>query len=110
MRKIEEKMIQAIRNKEYFKLSNTQIIRTDYSIQVYLHGNKIADIYNNKIVLSSCRWRTVTTKSRLNAILSMYGFHIYQKDFTWFIHSADNSCSDITFYDITFYDGIIIAI
>ena len=39
------------------------------------------------MILSSCGWSTVTTKSRLNAILDVFldGMSIIQKDFTWYI-------------------------
>ena len=55
---------------------------------VSLHGNIIAQISNfGDIKLSSCGWQTVTTKSRLNAILDVF-FHnvsIVQKNFEWLI-------------------------
>ena len=51
-------------------------------------GNRIAEITpHGDITLSSCGWETVTTKSRLNAVLDVFftGFGIWQNDFTWYI-------------------------
>lgn len=74
MRKIECKMQDAIRNNQYFKLSNTEVIPNNETIFVLFHDNKIAEINNEEKTLRcySCGWHTTTTKSRLNAILSMF--------------------------------------
>ncbi len=89
MRKIEQQMQNAIRNRKNWSSSNTSVsIDEDGFTSIRLHGNRIAEIApHGDIVLSSCGWETVTTKSRLNAILDVFftGFGIWQRDFTWYI-------------------------
>ena len=47
---------------------NTSVtLRTDV-IYVQLHGNLIATVHGNQVVLSTCGWLTRTTLSRINAI------------------------------------------
>ena len=75
MRQIEQNLINAIRErKKAWSQDNTTIAYNDNTAtyDVFLHGNKIASIdYDSREVrLSSCGWRTSTTKSRLNAILT----------------------------------------
>lgn len=80
MRKIEEKMVNAVRNCKYFCEGNTKVEPTQGAVMVYLHGNLIfkksrvngcADAFN------MCGWNTPTTRSRLNAL----GVGVYQKNF-----------------------------
>ena len=100
MRKIEKEMQNALRNKVNWSKSNTSVSVDNEGNQfVTLHGNLIAQISNfGDIKLSSCGWQTVTTKSRLNAILDtfLHGLGVYQKNFEWFI------CDD------EFFDGYTI--
>ena len=75
MRQIEQNLINAIRGKnKAWSKGNTTISYNESTetYDVFLHGNKIASIdYDDREVrLSSCGWRTNTTKSRLNAILT----------------------------------------
>lgn len=88
MRQIEKKLIKAIYNDvNHYSNSNTVLISKNGIKSIYLHWNEIITIdYNKqKITLSSCDWQTVTTKSRLNAIWSIFWFWIYQKNFWWYI-------------------------
>ena len=94
MRKIEKQMQDAIRNRvEYWNGGNTTVETDKEGNQfVTLHGNLIAQISNfGDIKLSSCGWQTVTTKSRLNAILDTFlsGIGVYQKDFIWYINDRE---------------------
>ena len=94
MRKIEKQMQDAIRNRvEYWDGGNTTVETDKEGNQfVTLHGNLIAQISNfGDIKLSSCGWQTVTTKSRLNAILDTFlnGIGVYQKDFIWYIDDRE---------------------
>ena len=82
-------MASAIANRSNWSQSNTSVsIDNEGNTFVTLHGNLIATIFNNgDMKLSSCGWQTVTTKSRLNAILDVF-FHnvrIVQKQFEWYI-------------------------
>lgn len=76
MRKIDEKIAQAIIDKKAINTSNTTIITEDKYIKVYLHGNQIAWIGNYYVRLSDCDWATRTTVTRLNTILYALGLPI----------------------------------
>ena len=106
MRKIEQQMNRAIATKSDWSSSNTMVsynTNTNCS-QVRLHMNLIAtvDHTTNAVKVSSCGWYTVTTKSRLNAILSevKWGARVFQKQFNWFV-SFNNQTQD-------FVDGMIL--
>jgi len=89
MRKIETEMQNSLRNRVNWSKSNTSVFNDNEGNQfVTLHGNLIAKISNfGDIELSSCGWQTVTTKSRLNAILDTFldGLSVFQRDFEWYI-------------------------
>ena len=94
MRKIETNMNTAIRNrKEHWQSANTMVESFYCSATdrvgsiVKLHGNKIAEVYANSIVLFDGGWQTVTTKSRLNALLDEFstGTGVIQRNFEWFL-------------------------
>lgn len=81
MRKIEQKMVEALRTGRALNLANTcvakrQRVSGGYYQAVYLHGNEIARFeYNHMqarepfaITATLAGWGTVTTRSRLNAI------------------------------------------
>ena len=89
MRKIERQMQAAIATRTNWSKSNTSVeVDSEGFTDVRLHGNRIAQIEpNGDIILSSCGWDTVTTKSRLNAVLDVFlsGCGIFQKDFTWYV-------------------------
>lgn len=92
MRKIEQDMIEAIRSGEDFKRDNTRVEHREGSdgnyALVYLHGNLISESDKDKgrLVICDAGWQSVTTKSRLNALLSelVPGFWgIVQRDWIW---------------------------
>lgn len=88
MRKIERQMNAAIAAYKEWRKDNTSVIPDDECVSVYLHGNKIADLYDGKITLYDGGYRSATTKARLNAILRENGLGnetVFQKDFQWFI-------------------------
>jgi|TARA_Y100000748_G_C15321852_1_gene420389 hypothetical protein len=106
MRKLERQMNRAVATKCNWCGSNTQVTyneNTDCS-QVRLHGHLIAtvDHSTNAVKLDSCGYQTVTTKSRLNALLEEvnYGAKVFQKQFEWFV-SYRNQTTD-------FMDGMIL--
>mgnify|MGYP003148809375 FL=1 len=107
MRQIEKQMNFALSNRANWRKDNTEVLynsNTNCS-SVYLHGHQIAtlDHNNQALKLSSCGWQTVTTKSRLNAILDEinYGCKVFQKNFDWFV-SYNNQTVD-------FWDGMILC-
>ena len=100
MRKIEQQMIAAIKSNADWKCDNTQVITLNNMGQmvsfVYLHGNLIAQVDDNSLKLYDGGYQSTTTKSRLNALLSEFGYtcgtqreYIFQKQFEWFIQMFD---------------------
>ena len=95
MRKIEEEMNRAIRYRRNFSKANTSVrcfknrdgITTE--MDVFLHGNHIAslDTATNQLTIKDGGWQSVTTKSRLNAILDEFvpSAGIFQKDWVWYL-------------------------
>ncbi len=110
MRKIESQMCHAVRQRYEFAKDNTAV-SIDRSgerpvAEVRLHGNLIARIGDGFMQLSSAGWETVTTKSRLNALLREgvwggTGHGIFQKDFYWYLNTPDQGPVD-------FYDDMLI--
>ena len=106
MRKLEKQMNFALSNKSNWAGSNTTVCYNENTncSSVYLHGHNIAtlDHNTNAVKLSSCGYETVTTKSRLNAILEevKYGCRVFQKNWNWFV-SYNNQTRD-------FFDGMIL--
>ena len=94
MRKIEMEMNSAIRYRRNFSKANTSVrcfktngITTD--VDVFLHGNHIAslDTASNHLTIKDGGWQSVTTKSRLNALLDEFApsMGIFQKDWIWYL-------------------------
>lgn len=71
MRKIEEKMLKAFKEKRNWRERNTQVFvsPTTHEVRVGLHNNCIAkDNINNEIQYSFGGYNTHTTRSRLRAL------------------------------------------
>ena len=106
MRKLERQMNFAISNKSDWSGSNTQVTYNNSTncSSIHLHGHLIATFDHNlrAVKLDSCGYETVTTKSRLNAILEevKYGCKVFQKNFNWFVKYNDQVAS--------FWDGMIL--
>ena len=106
MRKLERQMNFAVSNKSNWCGSNTQVTYNESTncSSVYLHGHLIATYDHNlkAVKLDSCGYETVTTKSRLNALLEevKYGAKVFQKNFNWFV-SYNNQTE-------SFWDGMIL--
>ena len=92
MRKIEQQMNKAILNRQDFKKDNTEVITISDCSFVYLHGNHIATV-GDTLQICDDGWQTVTTKSRLNALLNEFaeGCYVFQKNFDWFLGDADGN-------------------
>ena len=106
MRKLERQMNFAVSNKSNWCGSNTQVTYNENTncSSVRLHGHLIATYDHNvkAIKIDSCGWQSVTTKSRLNALLEevKYGCRVFQKNFNWFVSYNDDTAS--------FWDGMIL--
>lgn len=87
--------------------NNTYLVKGDNYYAIELHGSQIIKFYPDKTVLSSCGWRTVTTKARLN---EFSGFNIWQIKGIWYIgqycasgcEKSFNTASVVFADDITF--------
>ena len=114
MRKIESEMIAAVKGNINWSKDNTSVIIEDGVSKVYLHGNKIAEVGDNFLKLFDGGWQSNTTKSRLNALLSEFGYtcgtkreYIFQKQFEWFIQMFD--LTEEAMRTIPFTDGMRLA-
>ena len=107
MRKLEKQMNFALSNKGNWAGSNTTVQYNESTncSSVLLHGHQIAtlDHHTNALKLSSCGYQTVTTKSRLNALLSefKYGCKVFQKNFDWYLSTINQT--------VDFWDGMILS-
>ena len=89
MRKIETQMCNAISNNENWQSANTSVVTQQDGVSfVYLHGNKIAEVYDDTMTMFDGGYQSKTTKSRLNALCKEFcidGESVFQKDFTWYV-------------------------
>lgn len=91
MRKIEQDMLRAIRNNENRVLGNTYVNPVIGAVQVWLHGNHIADVTDSGVVVNVGtlrRWPTRTTLSRLRAlgVDVRVRNHVVYLDGRWYEH------------------------
>jgi len=104
MRKIEQQMNDAITNTKNWCSGNTQVCWDGAAqvAEVFLHGNLIAKIGECWIQLFDGNHPTKTTKSRLNAILTVHGIdgeRVFQQNFKWFVSVPNGSA-------IPFFSGM----
>ena len=88
MRLIEREMNSAIQNEQNWQKDNTMVVNNDGVSEVFLHGNKIAEVGDTFIRLFDGGFQSKTTKSRLNAILREHGAggeRVFQKKGEWFL-------------------------
>ena len=91
MRKIEQQMCQAIQSNKDWQSANTSVHFNEESGEsiVRLHGNKIAVIGDDFLQIFDGGYQSVTTKSRLNALIDRFcngvTDGVFQKDYQWFI-------------------------
>lgn len=103
MRKIEQQMIHAIRERKDFSSGNTKVVHSESGkyFQVYLHGNMIANGCHDSgtIAVFDCGYRSNTTKSRLNTILKEFvpGYWVTQRDFVWYLNGSQKWTGQATF-------------
>ena len=89
-------MNKAMRHFLPFSSGNTTVVQHRNEMEVFLHGNHIATLckISMDLRLFDGGWQSVTTKSRLNALLDEFGGgdRVIQKDFAWYLVSnLDNS-------------------
>ena len=100
-------MNRSVVNKNDWSNSNTFVSYNESTncSTVVLHRTAIAvyDHNTQALKLNTGGWHSVTTKSRLNAILSELkcGFRVFQKNFDWYL-STNNQTVD-------FWDNMILV-
>ena len=119
MIKIEQQMVQAIKDNKDWKSGNTRVTNFyDYDkklvvTSVFLHDNMIAEITETDVTIYDGGWQTVTTKSRLNAICSRFciaGEGVCQRKGERYIHKlAGMAGTSKVFNEIPFTNGYIFA-
>jgi len=115
MRKIEQEMNNAISNNKNWQSANTAVTfdpETNES-KVYLHGNHIATVGDDFVQIFDGGHQTMTTKSRLNAILSEHaikGECVFQKNFKWYVDKFIGQAGSSPVYNrYEFSDGFMFA-
>ena len=107
MRKIEQQMNRAIVNKNDWSNSNTFVEYNESTncSTIVLHRTAIAvyDHNTQALKLNTGGYTTVTTKSRLNAILDelITGARVFQHKFNWYVK--------YNFATHNFFDGMILS-
>lgn len=82
--KISRDAANALANNKNFSRGNTRVCKSPFGgMDMYLHGNLIANTFNGKLTISAGGFLTQTTKARLNALS---GVHIVQKKFKWILN------------------------
>ena len=92
MRKIESRMLAAIKGSQDWHQANTSTETVDSVTIVKLYGHKIAEIGDTWLRIYDGGYQSKTTKSRLNAILSQCGLpgdRVYQQAWDWYLNRAD---------------------
>ena len=80
----------------------TNIVELQGLTSVVYHSTAVVQFDDDKIILNSGGWETVTTKTRMNQASNEYGlgFDVYQVDFTWYVAYKGET--------IPFKDGIVL--
>lgn len=76
MRKVEKQIIKAFYENNKKTIDNTM---TDGE-SVWLFGNKIMKKAEDGIYISTSGWNTITTRSRINALIGFYGYRVSTKN------------------------------
>ena len=99
MRKIEEEMITAFQEKKTWTKDNTRVLAVSFDfrntivnyVYITLFGYRIIQLTDDrKLLVLDAGYRTKTTKSRLNAILSLYDLgKISSKNYQWYFNDEE---------------------
>jgi hypothetical protein len=67
----------------------TSITKGGDILKVKYHNTNVVTVnrLTGEVILDTGGWETVTTKTRMNQTARQFGFgfHVYQKDFDWFV-------------------------
>jgi hypothetical protein len=89
MRKLTREIVNAFLNGNKKTKGNTS---TDGQ-SIWLHGNQIVETnQDGQIVINNCGWGSVTTRERLNGLLSQIAPHlwVHQSNFNQYVFNALN--------------------
>lgn len=107
MRKITEECVKAFWDDRAINMGNTRVtFDTNGDTIMKLHDNIIAVKKEKSIIISSALWQTNTTKDRLNGLLGVASFGVYQKKGVWYVTDYTKSKDS----DVEFYDGMEIVL
>jgi len=116
MRKIEREMNAAISNNLNWQCDNTAVAYNPETNEstVFLYGNKIAVIGDDFVQIFDGGRQSVTTKSRLNAILSEHGIKgegVFQRDWKWYVHKfiGQTAITGPVYNEYDFTNGFMFA-
>lgn len=100
MRLIEKEMVAALKDKRDWHKDNTSVTWQVNVAEVRLYRHLVATYTPsiNTLYLRDAGWQTVTTKSRLNALLDAFapGQGIFQRDFAWYVTSNPDDDNAVT--------------
>ena len=103
----------AITDGRNFSSGNTTVTHEDGVAIVTLHGNKIAEVGDGFVTLFDGGWQSNTTKSRLNAILSVHGLPgegVFQRNFKWVVNKfVGQAGTSPVFVEKEFESGMVLA-
>ena len=83
MRTVTKNAANCFYNKGNGNFSNTSVITEGNMTKMFLFGNLIAKLENDKLFITNAGWKSNTTKERLNALK---GVNILQKKGEWFLN------------------------
>ena len=83
MRTLTKNALNCFYNKENGNFSNTSVITEGNITKMFLFGNLIAKLENDKLFITNAGWKSNTTKERLNGLK---GVNIFQKNGEWFLN------------------------
>jgi hypothetical protein len=92
MRVVEKKMVAAVKARKNMRCGTTTVSNDGNTTTVFLHRSPIAvvDWNDNTITVDNCGWATVTTKSRLNAVLQTFtDAGIHQHKWVWYMNREE---------------------
>ena len=86
MRTVTKKAVNCFYNKVNGNFSNTSVITEGNTTKMFLFGNLIAKLENDKLFITSAGWKSNTTKERLNGLK---GVNISQKKGEWLLNGEE---------------------
>lgn len=100
MRKVTESAAKAFQSVCAFRNSNTQVRCSDGEVVMYLHGNRIAyrKVDSSVLHVTCAGWNTVTTRERLNGLLSILSIPFFYRQKNYNCQLVDCK-ADLVFED-----------